>query len=107
MGYLLSRLKTNFPTKESTQLLCYYINDTNNMQIIRMLSGVKCEFERIVFPGERILFKALPESYLEVYSPLINEIQSTRMSCRFLQINENPDLTKYPKEREFNHLQFS
>lgn len=95
MAYLLSQLKTNFTAKESTQFLCYYINDTNNMQIIRLLSVVKCEFERVVFSGERILFNAVPESYLEVYSSLVNEMQSSRMNCKFLQVNESPDLAKH------------
>jgi hypothetical protein len=94
MSYLLSQLKTKLSAKESTQLLCYYRNDTSDIQIIRILNGVKCEFERIVFSGERILFHALPESYLEVYSSRVNGVQSSRIDCKLLQVHENPDLTK-------------
>jgi hypothetical protein len=96
MTYLLSLLTTEFPSKESAQILCYYINDTKNIQIIRAMRGVKCHFERVVFSGERILFEALPESHLEVYSSLINGTQSSIIDCKLLHVNEKPNLAKTP-----------
>ena len=90
MTYLLSLLGTDSP-KAPVQILCYYINDTSTMQIIRAMSGVKCQFERIVFSGERILFKASPESYLEVYSSLISGTKFSKIDCKLLHIHEKPD----------------
>ncbi len=92
MTYLLSRLTTESPTKDSNQILCYYINDTNCAQIIRSMSGVRCHFESIVFSEERILFEASPESHLEIYSPRINGVRSSKIDCKSLCINEKSSL---------------
>lgn len=94
MTYLFSLLTSESPAKELTQVLCYYINDTSHIQIIRAMSGVKCHFERIVFSGERILFEALPESYLEIYSSLIDGTRSSKIDCKLLRVDEKPDRTK-------------
>jgi Domain of unknown function (DUF1830) len=94
MTYLLSRLTAESPSEESTQILCYYVNNTNSSQIIRMTSGEKCHFERVVFSREHLLFEALPESSLEVYSPLTNGMQSNKTDCKLLQVNEKSDLPK-------------
>jgi Domain of unknown function (DUF1830) len=99
MTYLLSLLTAESPSKDSTQILCCYLNDTGVSQIIRVMSGVSCYFERVVFSREYLLFEALPESYLEVYSPqvyspLIKGVQSSKIECKLLQVNEKPDLLK-------------
>lgn len=91
MTYLLSLLTAESP-EESTQVLCYYINDTSNLQIIRAMSGAKCHFERIVFSKERILFEAFLGSYLEVYSSLLEGTQSSRIDCKLLQVHGKTDL---------------
>ncbi len=88
MTYLLSLLTAESASKDSTQVLCYYINDTGVSQIIRAMNGVRCHFERVVFSRELLLFESLPESYLEVYSPLINGTQSSKIDCKLLQVSE-------------------
>lgn len=92
MTFLLSRLTSESPTKEANQILCYYINDTNNSQIIRAISGESCHFESIVFSEERVLFEASPESHLEIYSPQINGIRSSKIDCKSLCIHQKPGL---------------
>ncbi|MBW4520103.1 MAG: DUF1830 domain-containing protein [Scytolyngbya sp. HA4215-MV1] len=94
MTYLLSLLTAESPAKESNQALCYYINHTDNTQIIRAMRGAKCQFERIVFSKERILFESPLESYLEVYSCLINSTQSSKIDCKSLHVHENLDPAK-------------
>jgi Domain of unknown function (DUF1830) len=88
MAYLLSLVKTEPSSEESTQILCYYINRTRDSQIIRVMSGIRCDFERVVFSKERILFEALPESYLEVYSFLLKGTRSSKIDCRSLCVTE-------------------
>lgn len=94
MAYLLSLVNAELPSQEPTQILCYYINNTRHIQIIRVMRGVRCHFERTVFAGERILFEALPESYLEVYSSLISGTRSTTIDCKLLHVNSKSDLAK-------------
>jgi hypothetical protein len=94
MIYLLSLLTAASPSQESTQILCYYINNTGVNQIVRAMNGVKCHFECVVFSRENLLFEALPESYLEVYSPLINGTKLNKIDCKLLHVNEKSDLRK-------------
>ena len=92
MPYLLSTLAAYSPVKASDQSLCYYANDTSHIQTIRVVSELKSYFEHIVFSRERILFLALPESYLEVGSPLGKNLQSVKIDCQLLRVNEKKTL---------------
>lgn len=47
-------------------MLCYYANNTEKMQNLRIKHWESKPFERIVFPKERILFTAMPKAYLEI-----------------------------------------
>jgi hypothetical protein len=94
MTYLLSLLTTKSPSEESSHSLCYYINDTSHVQVIRAMSGVTCHFERGVFSGEGVLFEAAPEFYLEIYSPLINGTRSSKIDCKALHVSKKTDFTK-------------
>jgi len=87
MPYLLSLLAVEPPTEETAQILCYYVNDTCYVQIIRAMNGIRCDFERIIFSQERIIFAALPASYLEVTSFPINRMRSRKINCVSLHIN--------------------
>ncbi|NMF81829.1 DUF1830 domain-containing protein [Nodosilinea sp. P-1105] len=93
MAYILSLLKSRspdqLPSPVSSPILCYYINNTVDTQIIRMISDSVHYFERIVFPEERVLFEAFLESYLEIYSPLPDGARITRSECRLFQVNES------------------
>jgi hypothetical protein len=94
MTYLLSLLGTESSIEESEHLLCYYINNDANIQILRVMNEARCVFEHIAFSGERILFTALPESSLEIYSPLIDSARLSRVDCKLLHVNGVSDLAK-------------
>ena len=70
------------------QILCGYVNTTRQIQILRIANPISSWFERVIFPGQRILFFALPITYLEIYS---SEIPSTvlmdKILCDRLRIN--------------------
>lgn len=92
MPYLLSLLGTESSIEGSEHLLCHYINDAANLQVIRLMTEAKCLFEHIAFSGERILFAALPESSLEIYSPLMNGIRVSKIDCKLLHVNKVSNL---------------
>jgi hypothetical protein len=98
MPYLLSLLGTESSIEGSDYLLCYYINDANSIKVIRLVNKTKCLSENIVLSGERILFTALPESYLEIYSPLTEGTRPIIISCKLLSINELSSLKKIALE---------
>lgn len=66
--------------------LCYYRNDSSQIQTVR----IDRVLEKVVFPGDRILFRAAPEAILETYSSTPNGfVQIDRISCSQLQVFES------------------
>lgn len=73
----------------SVNILCWYINTTNKIQIARITNIPDWYFERTVFPGERLLFEAQPEAELEVWmSTETGAIVCDRILCDRLQVEE-------------------
>jgi hypothetical protein len=52
----------------SCQRLYSYVNDTSLLQIIRVVNTTNWFDERVIFPGQRLLFEAPPNVELEVYT---------------------------------------
>jgi hypothetical protein len=55
-------------TTTSSQLLYSYVNTTSSLQVIRVVNIPNWHFERVIFPGQRFLFKAPANAELEVQS---------------------------------------
>lgn len=78
---------SNLP-KQST-ILCSYQNLTNQLQIIRTKISTTGLFERVVFPGQHLLFEAELEGNLEVYHPVSSDtIEMKKILCRHLKVDE-------------------
>ncbi len=82
---MLSLLKSELSALGPLPMLCYYINDTESIQTVRVMHRTACHLERIVSTEERILFEAFPESRLEMHS---NGSKLDEIDCKLLQINE-------------------
>lgn len=63
----MTQILDSLPADRSNQILCCYINDVRRIKIARITNIPNWYFERVVFPGERLLFEALPEAQLEIY----------------------------------------
>lgn len=50
------------------EVLCAYKNETPKIQVARIANISDWYFEKVIFPGERLLFEALPEAELEIYT---------------------------------------
>ena len=50
------------------RILCFYINVTSRIQVIRVTNIPDFDWERIVFPGQRLLFEAVTAALLEVHT---------------------------------------
>ena len=80
----------NVANKNSDKILCCYINATNNIQIIRIANITNWYFERVVFPGQRLLFEAMPEGTLEIHTGKISSaILTDKISCDRLCVDKN------------------
>ncbi|HEY9597101.1 MAG TPA: DUF1830 domain-containing protein [Cyanophyceae cyanobacterium] len=74
--------------KESYPVLCYYKNPTRQMQIVQIYNEQNSQFKRVVFPGEQLLFEALPESELEVSTDTsVGAIFVDKLLCADLQVH--------------------
>jgi hypothetical protein len=54
------------PITTSSQLLYSYINTTSSLQVIQIVNIPDWHFERVIFPGQRLLFYAPPNAAIEV-----------------------------------------
>lgn len=76
---------------KSSSLLCCYVNSTSSIQIARISNIENWYFERVVFPGQRLLFDAPVEAQLEIYSGAIaSSILVERIVCQDLQVETSP-----------------
>lgn len=86
MNQFLNRLSD----KCGLQILCSYKNKNPTMQIVRITNIPNWYFERVVFPGELLLFEALPEAVLEIYiGEEARPILDNRFLCDWLKVNHN------------------
>ncbi len=75
--------------KNSGTVLCYYFNVSKQIQLATIKNSPDCSFERVVFPGERLLFEAPPDAELEIQttrrdgSKIVDKIK-----CNHLRVDE-------------------
>lgn len=75
-------LEDNLP-----KILCCYQNNTNQVQIARITNIPDWYFERVIFPGQRLLFEATPSAELEIHSShMASSILSDRIRCDRLRL---------------------
>jgi hypothetical protein len=82
---LASRTFTRSSTLGDRQILCYYINRTPHIQILRLNHHPNFDFEKVVFPSQRLMFRSLPNAQLEI-SP--NDKSAFTIPCDQLRVTE-------------------
>ncbi|MCC3408449.1 MAG: DUF1830 domain-containing protein [Microcoleus sp. PH2017_10_PVI_O_A] len=82
MSYQLS-------SKGNNQILCYYANATNQIQVVRIGNIPNWYFERVVFPGQRLMFESAAEAVLEIHTGAVaSAILSDKIPCYVLRVIE-------------------
>ena len=90
----MAQILDPLPSDNSGSILCCYVNATNQMQIARITNIPNWYFERVVFPGQRLVFEAVPDAHLEIHTGMMaSAILSDTIPCDRLWINETNDLT--------------
>jgi 3-hydroxymyristoyl/3-hydroxydecanoyl-(acyl carrier protein) dehydratase len=70
-------------------ILCCYSNNTNKTQICRISNIKNWSFERVVLPGQRLIFEAPQEAELEIHTnTTITAILSDKISCQTLAMKD-------------------
>ncbi|WP_017719989.1 DUF1830 domain-containing protein [Kamptonema formosum] len=87
--------------ESSAAILCCYINVTERIQIVRVPQLTNGFCDRVIFPGERLMFEAKPEDLLEIHSAKpANIILSQKIPCARLQVCEVIPLKRETENRE-------
>ncbi|MGK7921841.1 MAG: DUF1830 domain-containing protein [Trichodesmium sp.] len=79
------------PSNSSNKIFCCYVNATSQIQIARISNIPNWHFERVVFPGQRLVFEAVIGACMEIHTGMMaSSILSDTIPCDRLQINEGP-----------------
>ncbi len=71
-------------------VLCCYVNKTSHVEIVRITNISHWYFERVVFPGQRLIFEAPVMAKLEVHTgTAISSILSETIDCQKLQLTSS------------------
>lgn len=83
----MAQILDPLPIESSSQILCCYVNATSQIQVARITNIRNWYFERVVFPGQRLVFEALPAGLLEIHTGMMaSSILSDTIPCYRLQL---------------------
>jgi hypothetical protein len=83
----MSQILDPLPNDSSRQILCCYVNATSKIQIARITNVPDWYFERVVFPGQRLLFETVPRALLEIHTGMMaSAILSDTIPCERLAL---------------------
>lgn len=86
----MAQILDPLPPEQSGNILCCYVNATSKIQVARISDIPNWYFERVVFPGQRLVFEAPTEAHLEIHTGMMaSAILSDRIPCDRLAITEN------------------
>jgi hypothetical protein len=78
------------------RILCYYVNETRQVELARIVNVPNWRFERVVFPRQRLLFEASHHAVLEVHTCTPDVALLKQFPCLRLQVwekvSESPEL---------------
>ena len=64
----MAQILDPIPSDSSQPILCCYVNATSKIQVARITNIEDWYFERVVFPGQRLIFEAPPCALLEIHT---------------------------------------
>jgi hypothetical protein len=86
----MAQILDPLPPDKSDHIVCCYVNATSKIQIARISHIPNWYFERVVFPGQRLVFEAPPQAILEIHTGMMaSAILSDNIPCDRLCINED------------------
>ncbi len=86
----MAQILDPLPPEQSGTVLCCYVNATSKIQVARISNIRNWYFERVVFPGQRLVFEAPQEGQMEIHTGMMaSAILSDRIPCDRLVIKEH------------------
>jgi hypothetical protein len=88
----MAQILDPLPSDDPKRVLCCYMNATNKIQVARITNVPNWYFERVVFPGQRLIFEAIPKALLEIHTGMMaSSILSDSIPCERLALDDDPD----------------
>jgi hypothetical protein len=92
----MAQILDPLPPEQSGNILCCYVNATSKIQVARISNIANWYFERVVFPGQRLMFEAPQEAQMEIHTGMMaSAILSDKIPCDRLAIDQ-------PSRKEFD-----
>lgn len=93
----MAQLLDPLPPNSSDRIICCYVNVSSKIQVARITDIPNWYFERVVFPGQRLVFETMPEAHLEIHTGMMaSSILSDTIPCKQLIVEDEPSLTFNP-----------
>lgn len=88
----MAQILDPLPNNQNDSILCCYVNATNQIQVVRITNVINWYFERVVFPGQRLVFEALSDALLEIHTGMMaSAILSDTIPCERLSIDDGDE----------------
>lgn len=85
----MAQILDPLPPEQSGKVLCCYVNATSKIQVARITNIANWYFERVVFPGQRLVFEAPIEAHMEIHTGMMaSAIISDTIPCDRLIMDE-------------------
>ncbi|MDZ8024733.1 MAG: DUF1830 domain-containing protein [Nostoc sp. SerVER01] len=85
----MAQILDPLPPEQSGKILCCYINATSKIQVARISNIRNWYFERVVFPGQRLVFEAPRKAQLEIHTGMMaSAILSDNIPCDRLMLDD-------------------
>ncbi len=79
----------SLPQGYNGKITCCYVNATSAIQIARITNIENWYFERVVFPGQRLLFESVIDAKLEIHTgALASSILTDIIPCLDLVVRD-------------------
>lgn len=86
MAHILDPLQSDQPHDD---ICCCYVNSTSQIQVARITNVHNWYFERVVFPGQRLIFETPSYGYLEIHTGMMaSSILSDKIPCQQLAVSD-------------------
>lgn len=104
----MSQILDPLPDEQNDRILCCYVNATSQIQIARITNIANWYFERVVFPGQRLVFEADPTAILEIHCGMMaSAILSDTIPCSKLSLQETEPVERVSPDDSFQKVKTS
>jgi Domain of unknown function (DUF1830) len=87
----MSQMIDPMPSEAVDRLHCCYVNATSSIQVVRITDVPNWYFERVAFPGQRLIFETIPTAHLEIHTGMMaSSILSDKIPCTKLAMTVAP-----------------